>query len=62
MKTETQQQYDDGHGCECHASPPCDFCISMTEEEFEAYADDGINGLEALWEANDEEGEEAACQ
>lgn len=28
-------------GCTCFSRPPCDFCMSLTEEEAEAYSKDG---------------------
>lgn len=35
-------------GCSCHISPPCDFCISLTEAEYEAYLAGGVDAVERL--------------
>lgn len=50
--------YNDGYDCSCHISPPCSFCVSLSKEEVDIYANDGIDGLKSLWMRQDfEEGE-----
>lgn len=31
--------------CTCHISPPCNFCISLDEDEIDAYLSGGRHGL-----------------
>ena len=40
--------------CECHLYPPCEHCVSMTEEE----ADAAIDAAAATPEATPQEGSE----
>ena len=39
--------------CRCHISPPCDFCVDLTEDEVDALSAGGKEGLEAYWSAKD---------
>ena len=49
-----RELFEEGRGeCTCFLAPPCGFCVSMDEEEVEAWADDGADGLEALWDERD---------
>ena len=41
---------DSGRSCSCHQSPPCHFCIDMTEEVADAWCTGGIDGLRDLIE------------
>lgn len=50
---------DEGGCCSCHIAPPCSFCTTLTEEEHDAYAADGEDGLHVLWDAWDAQQEEA---
>lgn len=34
--------------CTCHISPPCNFCVSLTDEEVDAYAHGGAHAVMAL--------------
>lgn len=31
--------------CTCHISPPCEFCVNLTEEEYDIYSDGGLSAL-----------------
>ena len=33
-------------GCSCHINPPCDFCMSLTEEEADIMWNGGREALE----------------
>jgi hypothetical protein len=33
--------------------PPCSFCTSLTEEESDVRANEGISGLKAFWKSED---------
>ena len=47
----TQEMVEAGRGeCTCHIAPPCQFCISMDEDEDEAWLSNGLQGLEQLWD------------
>ena len=52
--SEARDLYDRGACCACHLSPPCRWCVSMTEAESEAWQDQGELGLLDLWQAEDE--------
>jgi hypothetical protein len=54
--SEARELHEEGGCCSCHLNPPCGFCLSMTEEERDVYGADGIEGLLALWEAEDDDG------
>ena len=56
-ESDCRDMRDEGYGCSCHLSPPCGFCVSMTAEEVDAYADGGSAGLDRLWERLDDEAE-----
>ena len=32
-------------GCSCHISPPCGFCVSLTEDEADVFCNDGFDEL-----------------
>jgi hypothetical protein len=32
-------------GCSCHTMPPCSFCTSMSEEEFNIFDQEGAEAL-----------------
>ena len=52
----TRKIYEDtGNTCTCFSSPPCTFCVEMTETEADVWYADGIQGLERLWERQDED-------
>jgi hypothetical protein len=38
--------------CTCHISPPCNFCVSLTEEEVDAYASGGADAVHELRRQN----------
>lgn len=40
---------DAGDCCRCHVSPPCEFCLSLDEEEADAMANGGPSALRELW-------------
>lgn len=52
------RDWDGPDCCSCHLSAPCNFCTTLTEEEYDAYAADGLNGLRTLWDAWDDQQEE----
>ena len=56
--SECREMYEDGRSCSCHLNPPCSFCVSMDEEEADAYHNDGTSGLVELWERRDAEAKE----
>ena len=35
--------------CSCHVSPPCSFCVSLSEDEAEAFANGGFDNLTFHW-------------
>lgn len=39
---------NDERGCSCHLTPPCDFCLSLTEEEADAFWSGGMSALRIL--------------
>lgn len=47
--SECQRLYAEGYCCSCHVSPPCDFCMSMTEREADVSWSYGMSGLRNLW-------------
>lgn len=36
------------HECTCHIAAPCDFCLSLTEEEVDAFANGGLQAVRKL--------------
>ena len=44
----TQVEKENGE-CSCHINPPCSFCVSLTEEEADAFSDGGMKALRKLW-------------
>lgn len=35
--------------CSCHISPPCEWCISLTGDEVDAYWNGGMAALRHYW-------------
>jgi hypothetical protein len=48
-----QTEKRDGECC-CHKRSSCDWCISLDEEEMNAFALGGRAELEILWDAREE--------
>ena len=42
-------------GCSCHLNPPCTFCVSLDEEERDAYIDGGVPAIRALLRRREEQ-------
>lgn len=42
-------------GCSCHINPPCSFCMSLDEEEYDAYANGGMDALRELHQRREDE-------
>ena len=42
-------------GCSCHINPPCDFCTSLTEQEYDIWQKSGLNGLRKFLLEKEEE-------
>jgi hypothetical protein len=61
MGSELRKMTKSGGECRCHISPHCDWCGAMTEAEVDAWADGGMPGLRALWDAEDEAAERDAA-
>lgn len=36
--------------CTCHIAPPCSFCVSLTEEEAEAFCSGGSQAVRKMRE------------
>lgn len=36
-------------GCSCHQSPPCTWCMSLTETEADIFWDGGRKALDDYW-------------
>jgi hypothetical protein len=32
-------------GCSCHINPPCNWCVSLTEEEADLFASGGVQAV-----------------
>jgi hypothetical protein len=46
-------------GCACHISPPCSWCVQLTEEEADAYWSGGRQALDQLWDRQNDADEAA---
>jgi len=57
----TQEEKRQGY-CTCFNSPSCEWCISLSEEEVDAFSNGGRDGLERYWDKLEEREETATAE